>query len=178
MQKTSDYPGFVRVTEALSIYSGIDKVPEKYLVDAKERGDKVHEIFTAMMNHLGVIETFPNYSGYIKSLESWIKDKEFIERPPRLFCDKYKITGEVDGIYKNPNGLTLFDIKTSQKINKTFLLQLSAYAYLCRLLGLNITKIECVQLLKDGSPAVSFFYEENLELFLECLKLYRYFFSK
>lgn len=169
---------YIRVTHILYPYSGLDKVPIDVLKNASERGSKIHEICSAMVDDLGVGVLDPDYSGYIKSFEDWMQGKEFVERPSRLYCDKYKITGEIDGLYKNETGLTLFDIKTPAKESKTWSCQGSAYSYLCKKSGLDITKIEFVKLSKDGSEAVSFFYEENMEIFLKCLDLYKYFFLK
>lgn len=169
---------YTRVTHVLYPFSGLDQVPIEVLKNAQERGSKVHEICSAIVDDLGVVILDPDYTGYIRSFEEWMINKEFVQRPSRLYCDKYKITGEIDGLYKNETGLTLFDIKTPAKESRTWSCQGSAYSYLCKLNGLNITKIEFVKLAKDGSKAVSFFYEENLEIFLKCLELYKHFFLK
>jgi hypothetical protein len=175
MAKLSDYD---RVTNVLYPFSDLQKIDPSVLKNAAERGEKVHEFCTAIMNDLGVVEINPNYEGYLKSFEIWMQGKEFCPRPDRFFCDKYKITGEIDGLYSNETGMTLFDIKTPAKESKSWLLQGSAYSYLAKQAGLKITKIEFVRLCKNGSPAVSYIYEENMDMFLKCLDIYRYFFSK
>jgi hypothetical protein len=166
-----------RVTEVLYPFSGLSRVDPDILKQAADRGSKVHEICEAITNDLGVIDMNPDFSGYIRSFEQWAEGKEFIERPARFYCNQHYITGEIDGLYENETGLTLFDIKTPATEKKTWPLQGSAYSYLAKKAGLNITKIEFVKLSKGGEKATSYFYDENIDLFLKCLELYRKFFK-
>jgi hypothetical protein len=166
-----------RVTEVLYPFSGLSSVDPYVLKHASERGSKVHEICEAITNDLGVIDMNPDFTGYTKSFEDWSQGKEFVERPSRFFCDKHHITGEIDGLYKNETGLTLFDIKTPATEKKTWSLQGSAYSYLAKKSGLNITKIEFVKLSKNGEKAISYFYKEDFDAFLKCLEIYRKFFK-
>lgn len=172
-----DRKEYLRVTEILSPFSGMQKIPSYILKNASERGTKVHELCTAMMDELGLDTFEPVYKGYIDSFDDWRKGKKFLERPSRFYCDEYKITGEIDGLYKQKKTLVLFDIKTSQKESKTWSLQGSAYSYLCKKNGYNIDKIEFIQLSKHGDTAKIYVYEENFDLFLKCVDVYNEFFK-
>lgn len=173
MAKINDY---LRVTTVLGPFSGLKNIDPYILNQAAERGSKVHDICSALMEEIGLQTFEPRFDGYIESFNKWVEGKRFIERPPRFYCDEYRITGEVDGIYKDKDGLVLIDIKTSAKENKTWALQGSAYSYLCRKSGINISRIEFVQLSKDGKDAKIYHYKENFELFLKCLEIYKIFF--
>jgi hypothetical protein len=168
---------YLRVTQVLGPYSGINQIPPYILRKASDRGTKVHEICSAIMDEVGLMPFDIQLDGYIHSFNKWIVDKKFTDRPSRLYCNKYMITGEVDGIYLDKNKLILIDIKTSQKENKTWALQGSAYAYLCRKNGIDISRMEFIQLSKDGGGATIYQYQENFDLFLKCLELYNIFFQ-
>lgn len=168
---------YVRVTSVLKPFSGLYKVPTDILNAAAQRGSRVHTICDALINDLGLLDIDESLYGYIYSFEKWSKDKIFIPKPDRFYCDKYMITGEIDGIYQD-GGLVLFDIKTPLKESKTWPLQCSAYAYLARLKGFNIKRIEVIKLSKEGKEPTVYHYEENLDMFLKCLELYKHFFNK
>lgn len=171
MQQINSYD---RVTSVLSPFSGLSSVPEEILNKAKERGTEVHKICGAIMLGFPPSETI--YQGYIDSFKKW-SDKNFIAQPERFFCDVHKITGECDGIYEENGELVLFDIKTPIKESKTWPLQGSAYAYLSRNNGHPISRIEFIKLSKNGDAPVVYTYQENFELFISCLEVYREFFK-
>jgi hypothetical protein len=178
MRRSMHKTGYSRVTTVLSPFSGMKKIPQHILKIAGERGHKVHEICTAMMEEIGLSTFEPPFKGYIDSFDRWREGKDFIERPERFYCDKYKITGEIDGIYEEKGKLVLIDIKTSAKENKTWHLQGSAYSYLCKENGYDISRIEFIQLSKDGNDATIYSYKENFKLFLKCLEVYELFFKE
>lgn len=171
--------GYDRVTDILAPFSGLSAVPEYILEQAKNRGKIVHEAYEAMSKDLG----FPSssqYSGYIQSLELWVKDKAFMPHPGRWYDEQLKITGECDGIYKDANGkLVLFDIKTPAKEGKTWELQGVAYVHLAINSGLYVDKLQFIRLPKVGGEAMIYEYhpQEAFKIFLECLNLYRMFFK-
>jgi hypothetical protein len=173
MKNIEDY---VRVTQAISEFSGLKKIPEEILRKAAIRGSKVHEICSALMCDIGVLDLDEEVAGYVKSFEQWMP-KNFLETPERFFCDTHMITGAVDGLYAEGEDLILFDIKTPVKPSNTWMLQLSAYAYLARLSGYPVTVIEVVRLNKDGKAPEVIRYKEDFDLFLSCLKVYRYFYD-
>jgi len=167
---------YVRVTNVLYPLSGLKSIPTEILQKAATRGTRVHEICDALMADIGVLDLEDEVAGYIRSFEQWLPRK-FLEKPDRFFCDTYKITGECDGMYVDGEDLVLFDIKTPVKPSNTWMLQLSAYAYLARLSGYPVTVIEVVRLNKDGKPPEVIRYKEDFDLFLSCLNVYRYFYD-
>lgn len=169
---------YIRVTDVLFPFSGLKALDPTILKNAAERGTKVHEVCDSIINNFGFLSFDEQISGYIESFKIWNKDKEFIDKPERFFCDKYKITGECDGIIKNPTGFTLIDFKTPATESKSWLLQGSAYSYLAKQAGYNITEIHFVKLSKEGKAPKVFSYVEDFELFLKCLEVYNYFFKK
>lgn len=169
-------PGYLRVTEILSPFSGLNNIPQQILETAAERGTKVHKICDALINDIGVGEVDDKLSGYVDSFKQWMP-KEFIANPQRFYCDKYMITGECDGVYRNGNQLVLVDFKTPAKESRTWALQGSAYCYLARQAGYDISWIEFVKLSKNGKAPEVLIYQENFDLFVKCLDVYRHFFK-
>lgn len=174
MHKISEY---IRVTDVLYPFSGLQSVDPYILRNAADRGTKVHEICSALIDDLGVLEFGTNLDGYIESFKKWKNGKKFITKPDRFYCDEYHITGECDALYKNENGFTLVDFKTPAREGRTWPLQGSAYSYLAKKSGYNVTQIEFVKLAKDGSEPKVYIYQENFPLFLKCLELYKVFFK-
>lgn len=165
-----------RVTAVLSPFSGLNRVPPAILANAQDRGTKVHEYFESFCENIWQVVP-SEYQGYITSLEQWTKDKKFLDKPSRWYCDELLLSGECDGLYPNETGYTLFDIKTPLKESKTWKLQGSAYSYLGKKAGFKITKIEFIKLSKDGSAPEIFTYEEDFDSFKKCLDVYRMFFK-
>lgn len=52
-KKNQDISGYTRVTEVLSQFSGLDKVPKDILENAARRGTKVHNICEAIVTGIG-----------------------------------------------------------------------------------------------------------------------------
>lgn len=169
-------PGYFRVSEILWFVSGLTDIDPEIIRRAAERGGKVHLHCDALIEGFGLKQMDEDVKGYVESALQWIETKKFVNKPKRFYCDKYKITGEIDGLYETQeDGITLFDFKTSQKESKTWPLQLSAYAYLARETGIAIEKIEIIHLSKKGHYPKVLPYKEDLELFLKCLEIYRHF---
>lgn len=164
---------YTRVTDVLRFCSSINLIPKDILMKAGLRGTKVHESIDAIISSIGV-RTDPEIQGYIDSFNQWYP-KDFLEKPDRFFCDKYKITGECDGIYKDGEDLVLIDFKTPIKESSTWNIQLSAYAYLARSAGYQISRIEVLKLDRTGKEPTVYVYDDQFEIFLSCLEVYRYF---
>ena len=165
---------YTRVTEALFFCSGLKSIPSEVLKRAALRGEKAHEVVDALINGIGFLNLDTDIAGYIASFEQW-GEKDFIAKPERFYCDKLKLTGEVDGIYKENGKFVLVDFKTPEKESKTWQLQLSAYAYLARESGYQIDRVEVIKLDKKGKEPKVFVYEERFDLYLKCLDVYRHF---
>jgi hypothetical protein len=168
-----------RVTSVLSPFSGMDKIPAQILENAAKRGTLVHSIIDQIIDGFDVCkdEVPEHIRGYIESFGEWNILREYVKNPGRIFCEKLKITGLCDCLYKNDDGLTLVDFKTSAKEGPTWYLQGSAYAYLLKNQGYHITNIEFVKLDKKGTEPISYFYQGSFKTFEECLKIYRIFFK-
>lgn len=171
---TEDY---MRVTEILFPFSGLSVVDQNVLKRASERGSQVHLLCDAIIQDMGICDIDEKLVGYIESFKNWMPDKMFAQKPARFYCNKHMITGEIDGLYANETGYTLFDIKTPLKESKTWRLQGSAYSYLAKKAGYNITAIEFVKLSKYGDQPMTYHYEEDFTTFIKCIDLYKYFFK-
>lgn len=170
-----EFKTYDRVTSVLYPFSGLSKIDKSILKNACDRGTRVHEICDAIMEGIGF--EYDQFGGYYDSFNLWA-NKDFLVKPDRFFCNDYKITGEIDGIYRDGKGLVLFDIKTPYREGKTWKLQASAYAYLARKHGYNITRVEVVKLNKEGKLPTVYTYKEDFKKFVCCLDVYREFFSK
>lgn len=169
----------IHVTDVLQPHSMLHDIDPEIIKRAGERGDKVHK---AIANILGGYEVF-NYEdseidNYIQSFKQWDRTGKIVAVELRLDCHELGITGAIDTILQNDKGYAIVDYKTSAKESKTWSLQGSAYRYLARLAGYDINQIIFVQLKKDGSQPSVYHYEDELDMFLRCLELYKYFSNK
>lgn len=171
-------PGYLRVTDILSPFSGLSKIDPVVLQNAANRGTLVHEIIEGIEQGF-VKEDVPEIAvGYIDSYEKWAVDKEFIKQPKRFYDSEMMITGLVDAIYKDGEDLVLVDYKTPARESKTWAIQGSAYACLCKRNGYLISRIEFVKLDKTGKAPKVYTYLEDMDMFLKILDCYRYFFKE
>ncbi|MCF1193240.1 PD-(D/E)XK nuclease family protein, partial [Mangrovimonas sp. AS39] len=115
--------------------------------------------------------------GYIDSYEKWAAGKHFLLAPKRLYDDELMITGLVDAIYKDGENLVLVDYKTPARESKTWAMQASAYSFMCKKNGYNISRIEFVKLDKTGKEPKIYAYMEDMQMFNKVLECYRYFFT-
>lgn len=172
------YKGCDRVTEVLSYFSGLDKVPEHILRNACERGNKVHQCCDSIIEGLEDASIDEELKTYIKSFKLWKQDKVFCKKPERFFCFDLEITGECDALYYEKDKLILVDFKTSFSEGKTWRLQGSAYSYLARVNSIKVDEIHFVHLCKKGTYPEVYCYLEDFDLFKSCLDVYRYFYKK
>jgi hypothetical protein len=172
-----EFETYLRVTDVLFPFSGLGQIDSLILQRAAERGTKVHAICDAIIQGIGYPEPEESILGYVESYLCWNQDKNWFPKPDRFFCDTLGITGECDAVYRENGNMVLVDFKTSSQESKTWKLQGSAYAYLARKNGYTIDRIEFVKLEKGGKPAKVFVYEEDFEMFLKCLEIYKYFFK-
>jgi len=172
-------PGYTRISEIISRYSGYDKIPPDILQAACDRGTAVHEIIDAIISGIGYPEIPDNLRGYIESFYGWYADRISMEftMPDRWYADAAMITGKCDCLIKLPNGFTtLVDFKTSAKLNKTWKIQGGGYHFLADCNNVVINEIEFVKLDKSGDPAESFLYRPHdaAKLFTCALEMHKY----
>lgn len=181
-----DEQEYLRVTNAISPFTGIEFIPENLLSNAADRGTKVHK-------HIeGLIEGFedefmdPAIKPYIDSYNKFISEfcedifkADKITQEKRFYCDEMLITGQVDLILEYQSHTLVIDWKTSANESISWKLQGAAYTYLLKKSGLkNLQPIHFVKLSKFGAkPKVYRYdsYDEDFETFKKCVEMYRYF---
>lgn len=177
---------FLRVTEVISPYTGIEFVPEHFLNAAAERGTKVHQYIENFFNCLRYEEVDFNLTHYMDSFYQYWEENQHqymnftVEN--RYFCNDLMITGQVDLINHEDDKITIVDWKTSSRPHhKAWALQSAAYRYLIEQNNnpnVRVDNVLFVLLKKDGKkPTLHKYddYERNLDIFLKCLELYRHF---
>jgi hypothetical protein len=170
-------PGYLRVTQLLSLFSGLNKINPEVLRNAADRGTLVHTIIEGIEEGFGKEDVPEIAQGYIESYEKWATGKDFLLAPKRLYDDELMITGLVDSIYKEGDHLVLVDYKTPARESKTWAMQASAYSFMCKKNGYNISRIEFVKLDKTGKEPKIYAYMEDMQMFHKALECYRYFFT-
>lgn len=172
-RKLEDY---IRVTDVLYPFSGLDKIDPLIVENAGKRGGKVHQICEGIISGLGEIGTDEETWGYVESFKKWWeKGIEVIEMEKRFWDDDLRLTGQVDLIIKTDDGLAIVDLKTSSKPSKTWPLQGGAYSYLANKDGYDIKKIFFLHLNKHGKEPKIFEYFDD-GFFLSVFKVFKYFF--
>lgn len=169
---------YLRVTEILRPFSGVDNIPVDILMQAAERGTQVHQLIDAINAGIGTPAIPDNFLGYMHSFEEWNLEKVYLPKPARFFDDDLKITGECDALIELDDSIVLVDFKTSAKESKSWCLQGVAYAMLAKKAGITVDKIHFVKLSKFAEKAQIFKYEytdKAVNQFLACLEVYRYF---
>jgi len=170
---------YLRVTNVLYPFSGLDKIDPAILAHAAARGTKVHKICEGIVSGLGDIGVDEETRPYVESFQKWWeKGVEVIEMEKRFWDDVNQITGQVDLIINTPDGLAVVDIKTSSRPSKTWQAQGSAYAYLAKLVGYDIKKIFFLHLSKHGKEPKIIEYPVDDYFFLAILMAYKHFYYK
>jgi ATP-dependent exoDNAse (exonuclease V) beta subunit len=176
-------PNYLRVTEVLSRYSGLDQVDPEILKRAAERGTAVHDYIEEHTKGTCWMPPSDLVAPYFKSFEAWfdyaVEDIFIVEH--RFYDDELGVTGACDLIcrLRGDDGLTIIDYKTPTSLSSSYALQTAAYYRMARAeFGDQIKRRACVQLFKDGSPA--FFkeytdHERDQYLFVAAVNLHKFF---
>lgn len=168
---------YVRVSDVLYPFSGLGKVDAATVDNAARRGTKVHKICEGIISGLGEIGTDEEVKGYVDSFKHWwFLGHELYAMERRFWDETHSLTGQIDLLLKNEDGLSIVDLKTSYRPSKTWQMQLSAYALLAKNAGLKITKIMIIHLSRNGKEPKIYEYEIDSDFFLDILKVYKYFF--
>ncbi len=168
---------YTRVTEILNKYSGLHNVPEKILDGAKERGTAVHKYISGHLSAL-LIDIEPEYQGYADSFHKIEDLFEWVSEPGRLYCDKYKFTGEPDHLVMRNGRLGLMEFKTPIKESKSWRIQLILYKYLLKVfLNIEVQDLYAAKLDKFGNAAEIYQYEDDEEFGLNIVRIHRYFYG-
>ena len=175
-----------RVTSIIFPFTGIEFVPDEYLIPASSRGTEVHKCIEAELSgwHSEIIPE--RCKPYIDSFrEFWYKSEHIFKEgeiilEKRLYCDTWRITGQVDVIIKKDDRTYLIDWKTSSRVQPiSWSKQGAAYRYLAEVNGyVDVDAVLFVKLDKNGKKPILYKYEEyeeDLAVFRSCLDLYRHF---
>ncbi len=173
---------YLRVSEVIAPFTGIEFVPEIPLTRAAERGTMVHGYIEGYLNGLAwtsvphnILPFFESWMWFAKT-QPWfdLDHGKILEK--RFFCDQLRITGQVDLIYKTDKATFAFDWKTSSKESISWRLQGAAYKYLMMQHWNNVENLIFVHLTQSGYHIYQYdSYAEDIEIFKSCLNLYRYF---
>lgn len=170
---------YVRVTNVLYPFSGLDKINVDTVAHAAERGTKVHQICEAIAAGLGEHIDDKEMVGYVDSFKKWWEiGHSVIEMEKRFWCNDLKVTGQVDFIIDTPDGLAVVDLKTSYKPSKTWSVQGAAYAYLAKKNLYDIKKIYFIHLSKQGKFPKIYEYPVDDSFFLAVYRTYMHFYHK
>lgn len=179
MSEKKPRENYTRVTNVLYPFSGLDKIDPYVLAHAADRGTRVHKICEGIIQGLGELDIDDETVGYVDSFKMWWQDgHDVVAMEQRFWDDDLELTGQVDLILNTPEGLTVFDLKTSSKPSLTWPVQGTAYAYLAQKAGYNIKKIQFLHLNRNGKAPKVFDYPIDEMLFLSVLKVWEHFFKK
>ncbi len=177
LQKSRE--NYLRVTEVLYPFSGLQSINPEIVENAGRRGTKVHKICEAIVLGLGEIGVDEETWGYVESFKKWWeKGQEVVLMEHRFWDDTYFFTGQVDFIIRVGDELVIVDIKTSSKPSKTWAAQGAAYAYLAKNSGYDIKKIFFLHLNKHGKEPKLYEYQIDDTFFLGILRTFKHFFYK
>lgn len=165
-----------RVTAILSAFTKFDHIDPEVLKKKAEIGTSVHSSIEAYNKNLGMIVENEAVMPYLDSFLKWNNiNNKIVLSEERLICPELKITGQIDMIMEIEGKNVIFDVKTSASMHRHYELQLSAYAYLARKNGVEVSKQAILLLNKDGKEPQEFYCEDRFPLFLSCLDVYRFF---
>jgi CRISPR/Cas system-associated exonuclease Cas4 (RecB family) len=170
---------YLRVTQILYPFSGLEKIDPEIVAKAGIRGTKVHKICEAIAQGLGELGVEDETKPYVESFKNWWeKGIDVVEIEKRFWDDELFITGQVDFIINTPLGLTIVDLKTSSKPSKTWQVQGCAYAYLAKKAGYDIKRILFIHLSKLGKAPKIYEYPVDDSFFLDVVRVYNHFYKE
>lgn len=178
--------GYARVTEVLKPFTKLELVDSEVLAKACEIGSKVHEYCENYVLGLFLGDIDEECKGFFNSFKNWYDEyvEKFFTSEERLIDKELRLTGKFDMILKIKGDLEaqcMIDLKTPESHSKTWDLQMGAYDYLMeKTFGQKTERSAILRLKKDGSSPKFHEYssndrENNKNLFLQALKVYRKF---
>lgn len=179
IQKEKSRENYLRVTNILYPFSGLQFIDADVVANAGRRGTKVHKICEAIVSGLGELGVDEEVWGYVESFKKWWGEgRNVVCMEERFWDDDLGITGQVDFIIREGDRLIVTDIKTSSRPSPTWPCQGSAYAYLAKKYGYDISSIHFLHLNKHGKEAKIYDYAVDDDLFLAIYRAYMHFYSK
>lgn len=170
---------YLRVTTVLYPFSGLEKIDADIVAYAGERGTKVHNICEGIMAGLGEFGVDDETWGYVESFKQWwANEPKIVAIEQRFWDDELCITGQVDIIAEDADGISIVDIKTSSRPSKTWAAQGAAYAMLAKQAGYDVKKLYFLHLNKHGKAPKLYEYPVDDNFFLAILRVYKHFYEK
>lgn len=177
--------GYTRVTEIISWCKKHDlaEIDESVLFKKAQLGSKVHEAIDSFLFSGLFVPLDEKEQRYFDSFKKWHDSCEGLrvkEAPGRLYCDAFKITGEIDllAVTKDSKMPCIIDFKTSAQEDKIgWPLQGIFYKHLCDINHFqNSDQFMFLKLDKDGKMPQLKVYEYSELLWskaMSCLKAFR-----
>lgn len=155
------------------VYGNID---ENTLNIAAERGTRIHRSieFLSKYNFYDIQNDISGYIDAYKKFRNTHKDWNIIHSELQTY-HKFLIYGmTIDQVYETPKGLVICDIKTTKIAHpNAWSVQLSAYKSGFESQYKKVIKIVALQLFNDGKYILHEL-ENNFEIFLSCLEIYKF----
>lgn len=169
-------PGYIRVSEILAQWDRFGHIQKETLANKAALGTQVHEAINAYANNYHLPLTLGE--GYFQSFAQWIETSQasIVHHSKRLYCDKLKITGEIDALIQFPgcDELILVDWKTAHSSDDLFWqLQGQFYAYLCKFNGIDLgSRFLFIQLDREGNLPKVREYKSSSSLMNVCMSAF------
>jgi hypothetical protein len=170
----------VRVTEVISPWSGLDKIPEATLQHAAERGTAVHDYCSRIAQGEFIMNIDQECQPYVESFQLWFDSQvvEVLLSEKRLNDEALGYTGQIDLVVTLKEGIvTLVDLKTPVTSYPTWKMQIAAYRNLLQKDGVLPERTGSLQLHPKGKTPNMKWYEDSatdFNAFLSALNVYNY----
>ncbi len=178
------------VTEVLKPFADYDKIPERYLDPASERGKRVHAACSSIALKVPILRRDPEDEGYIQSFRIWfdryvirVVGVELELKDPNLH-----FIGHLDFLFELIPGmipelgagdLVVIDLKTPIVRQRAWAAQAVSYLHLVTINKYPAKAAGSLQLDPEGGPARLNWYVEksarDFAAFLNALSAWNYF---
>jgi hypothetical protein len=174
---------YARVSDIICPFADYGNVDPLVLANKARIGTEVHKAINDEIN-----DEFPimakDCEGYFNSYLRWketVKPK-FLRTEERFFCDKLRITGQIDALICFPtfDGVQfLLDFKTSVKENTTtWPMQAHLYKYLLSESGIETDSALFIKLNRWGSKCEETYYSYDQAIMDKCFEAVESFWRK
>jgi PD-(D/E)XK nuclease superfamily protein len=183
--------GYVRVTDLLAPYNGLQGIDPIVLEKAADRGKRVHAYCELYAQSLLIGDIDDDCKGYVDSFSDWFDSivAEVLSFEERIFDQEHRLTGQYDLIvkFKGSDSKILIDIKTPAQSNPTWALQTAAYMWMLNRKGPErlVDRRGCLMIDRNGKFATFKEYGtspsddiRDRSVFIGILEAYRYFFDR
>lgn len=172
-----------RVTEILKPFTSYEQVPKDILERAAARGTSVHALCAGIAKGNWIPDGMigDELLGYVRSFRKWHEAQvnQFIIIEKRYTDCNEQYSGQLDFVVEATDGkFYLVDLKTSARPQKTYPVQMAAYATLLKQNKIHVEGAMLVYLDKAGEfPDIDLIGDMTKEfsVFTSALHCYRYF---